>query len=132
MFTIHFPFKIPIKTLRVLLHVPFSSVDAMTWVTLESQFFKTVTPDKLSNSETISCSNQHFHLGKRNVTKPKVTCRFSITFSPTVRAEQQRTNLSCVKHDFRLLCILMSCLKVTWLYCLGVCLVEEGEWVKGI
>lgn len=51
---IHFPSMIPSSTLRVLLHAPFSSVDAITWVTLVSHFFRTVTLVFLSNSETTS------------------------------------------------------------------------------
>lgn len=54
MLRIHFPSRIPNNTLRVLLHAPFSSVDAITWVTLESQVFEIVTLDTLSNSETTS------------------------------------------------------------------------------
>lgn len=38
------------------MHAPFSSVDAMIWVTHESHFFNSLTLDILSNSETISCN----------------------------------------------------------------------------
>jgi hypothetical protein len=58
-FSIHFPSKIPINILRVLLHAPFSFVDEITWVILESHFFRIVTPDNLSKSETVSCSFNH-------------------------------------------------------------------------
>lgn len=55
MLIIHFPAKTPIKYLRVLRHAPFSSVEAITWVTLRSQFLTTVTPDNLFNVETSPC-----------------------------------------------------------------------------
>jgi hypothetical protein len=67
MLRIHFPSRIPNNTLRVLLHAPFSFVDAITWVTLESQVFKTVTLDTLSNSETTSYSFKHKKLIKKKI-----------------------------------------------------------------
>jgi len=59
MVSIHFPSRIPIKTLRVLLHASFASTDAITWVTAEFQVVNTRAPDALANSETVSCTNGH-------------------------------------------------------------------------
>lgn len=114
-FSIHFPPRIPSNTLRVLLHAPFSSVDAMTCVTLVSHFFKTVTPDDLSKSETVSCNsicqennaNQSSFETQEEKTKLNSKQNF-FTLSGVVRAEQQRTNFFEDTQKFQFLPVLLS------------------------
>jgi len=45
--------------LRVLLQAPFSLIDAITCVTVESQFFEIVTPDSSANSAITVCNQSH-------------------------------------------------------------------------
>lgn len=117
MLSIHFPSKIPINILRVLLHALFSSVDPITWVTLESHFFKTVTPNNLSKSETVTCSISHEVNNEIQISFKKwINWALSVdnfTQSRVVRAEQQRTNFLEETQKLKFLLILISCLLAT-------------------
>ena len=53
--TIHFPFKIAMRTFNVLVHAPLELVEAMTCVTLGLQYLDTIDPLLLANSIKEDC-----------------------------------------------------------------------------
>lgn len=133
MLSIHFPSNIPIITLRVLLQAPFSSVDAITWVTLDFHFFDTEIPEIVSNSETISCScksmknerqTYKFMYPQDRTNEPLYSDL--LTLSESVRAEQVRTHFLENPEEPQHVEVPRSCLTAT-LLCWALDCLEKKE-----